>query len=1690
MEKTMQKHVDMFGWSSPLRHLRTQLCLLTFSLSCLLGSAQAATLLDTITSRDVTKENKGSIGLGEFGDQTDLSTGVTIFRSTDVDLPTNSRLRIQIGRKFDLTSVHRQLSGGEDFMYEGSVDPTQYRKQVFGGGWELDIPAIRGVFDLRYGWVSNTGQVGLGTSNRCSGGFAPPYLVSGQWPTYYTQIPARVYWGGTTISIPHLGEESLLSRISTRPKPNNAEVYTGTTRSEWMVSCLPSVTGAPGEGFKVRTPDGTTYYFDWMVVRRVPSISSEETVSLSYTYDGDRIGVIGGTNQSKTMVPRGEYALYASKVEDRFGNWLKYEYDPANPHRLMAIRSNDGVSLSLTYEHSQIKTMTSGSRTWTYVYNRPSAPTYNDRATLTSFVLPDQSRWQYGYQGGIHFHGSEGKEMWRGCNLKVQGMTSAVAPDPNRVFTFNVTHPSGATGAFKFRNIVHGTNRTPGQCFAANSSASANIKDAVMAYVTPSLYEKSISGPGLSTQSWTLSFSPSWSWQAACETGACANSSETRVNGPDGVLKRYTFGNDYGSNAGQLLRVQVESAGIVRSQTTNTYISSSEGQSFADSYGIDPHPGNNPFASKIRPLIATRITQDSTSFDTSVDTCGSATTYCFDVFGRSTRLVSGNTLGSSRTQTTEFHDDLNHWVLGQTKRELSSDSTVVSQVDYNAQALPWKVFQFGKLDSTMTYHPDGNLASVTDGRGNETSLTNWKRGTPQLIKYPATVEAPTGATRMATVDDNGFIVDVVDELGAKTCYGYDAMGRNSSITYPSEAVLGVCDASRWLPAALSFVQVQTDEHGLAPGHWRSSRYEGNKHVNTYFDALLRPVLEEVLDYSDIGNTLSQVVKRYDSSGRLRFESYPQRAVGDFQGVSEGIHTFYDALDRVVKVEQNSEQNVLSTVTEYLDGLRTRVTNPRGAKTITAFMAWGQPTYEYPISNIYPEGKIVSIERHAIFGWPLVVRQRSADYSLQQTRRYVYDGNAQLCKTIEPESGVTVRGYDAAGNLSWSASGLSQERFWSTTNCDYDAAYASGRTVLRSYDARNRLSTLKFPDGIGNQSWRYERDGLPAEVSAYNRAGDSLPVVNRYTYNHRRLLTSEFVEQPASYSWRIGYDYDGLGNQRWQSYPTGLVLDFAPNALGQATQVRDLQNSVFASSVSYHPNGALKQFTYGNGLVYSMTQNARQLPFEVKSGGIQYDRYGYDPNGNIDHIHDLSQGLGYSPRSRTMLYDNLDRLTGVRAGVFGGTDNWHRFSFDELDNMKSWKLTGVKDFADYSYDAQNRLTGIRNSQGVLQVSMSYDEQGNLARKDGQFFGFDYGNRLRSAASGAERYRYDGLGRRVQSDRADGTQSLWMYTNSGQMVFSWDGGDHQQTHENIYLANKLIASVDHNWPSNTVIATKYHHTDALGSTVVSTGTSGQILVRNDYEPFGSVISKPNFSGPGFAGHIMDGTAQTYMQQRYYDHSIGRFLSSDPIATNSNTGGNFNRYGYANNNPYKYLDPDGRWSEPTNTADRPYSELEWTIGYIPPEEGDPEDLLGTVVAIGREKEPEAPARGMVRNPAWGQYSDLQADYYRKERQRRDFILISEPARMGIACALGGCRLLANTWGKGTWGKNNALNNSGKKFGTLGAAEKRISALSKLLEPIEIPTDAEILKIQSERSTAREWWNFAQTMVGYTTKLSEPEK
>jgi RHS repeat-associated protein len=209
-------------------------------------------------------------------------------------------------------------------------------------------------------------------------------------------------------------------------------------------------------------------------------------------------------------------------------------------------------------------------------------------------------------------------------------------------------------------------------------------------------------------------------------------------------------------------------------------------------------------------------------------------------------------------------------------------------------------------------------------------------------------------------------------------------------------------------------------------------------------------------------------------------------------------------------------------------------------------------------------------------------------------------------------------------------------------------------------------------------------------------------------------------------------------------------------------------------------------------------------------------------------------------------------------------------------------------------------------GAAQTTFDFDVQGNLANKNGQAYVFSQDNRLREVTN-KEYYRYDSQGRRILSFAPGLPNMFFFYTHDGRMVYETDGRRGKLI-DYVYFAGSLVATREKSTADNSVVV-KYQHTDALGTPVAQTGANRAVLERSEYEPYGRLMDRPIDDRIGFTGHMQDTqTGLTYMQQRYYDPVAGVFLSADPVAVRS-AGDNFHRYRYANNNPYRYVDPDGR-------------------------------------------------------------------------------------------------------------------------------------------------------------------------------------
>jgi len=116
--------------------------------------------------------------------------------------------------------------------------------------------------------------------------------------------------------------------------------------------------------------------------------------------------------------------------------------------------------------------------------------------------------------------------------------------------------------------------------------------------------------------------------------------------------------------------------------------------------------------------------------------------------------------------------------------------------------------------------------------------------------------------------------------------------------------------------------------------------------------------------------------------------------------------------------------------------------------------------------------------------------------------------------------------------------------------------------------------------------------------------------------------------------------------------------------------------------------------------------------------------------------------------------------------------------------------------------------------------------------------------------------------------------------------------------------------------------YVYADPQGTPLAEADASGNITARFEYTPYGVSVSSMGAApdGPGYTGHVNDpDTGLVYMQARYYDPSMGRFLSVDPVTPSSGNTFSFNRYDYANNNPINHADPDGRCSDADGSCGR---------------------------------------------------------------------------------------------------------------------------------------------------------------------------
>lgn len=863
---------------------------------------------------------------GMFGESVDMYTGSLGFSATDISLSGNSSLPVEVARSL-------AIGNRADYLYD----------DLPMADWNLELPRLSGVFMAATGWASPCTNDGSG---------APPIVnLDGRY--FY----ASQYWQGNRMIVPGRGSQDMMvAEANNLPRPAKGGPYPWLTADFTWFSCVPSRQNAAGEGFLALTPDGIRYTFDWQASFFEPAISQPSFANPS-------------------PAPRYRVELYASRVEDRFGNWVAYRYSNAAnaPVRLEEITASDGRHINFSYnERGHVQQISNGSQVWNYRYHYPDSFT----GTLVGVDLPDGSSWSIDAYALSHIDFQYDRSTGAGDIIRTCGYPGLMTNEPGGTGRF--VHPSGALGEFTVGVGLFGRSNVPMVCnnySQPNNDPNDDVAQYPLAYHGLVLRQKRLSGPGVDTAEWSYSYAGRISFAPGtgptCTSGdcslpvclddTCAGTSSTTVIGPEGSWTRYTYGNSYRYNEGKLLKVEDGDGPQAILQTTEQrYLWPLAGSQFAARLGNTQQPRTAGYTSEyLRPGVQSTISRDGATFSNTVT--------AFDALGRPLSTVASSSLGYQRSETRQYHDDHAHWVLGQTASRVNGETGVeVERTAFHPDtALPTEQYAFGALQMRLTYYTDGQVESVSDGNGNITIASDWRRGLPQVIGHA------DGHAELAAVDDLGRVIRTTDENGFSSTYAYDAMGRLAQRTYPTG------DSVAWNAVGRAFERVGSNEYGLEAGHWRLTENEGNRQRRVYFDAFWRPVVEESRDLANPQQTLTQVVRRYDRLGRQVFESYPTRSATDFRAVLPGTYTGYDVLGRVRSVAVDSEHGRLTTLTDYLDGLRRQVTNPRGFSVVESFQAWDVPGYDLPVRIDAPEGMSTLIIRD-VFGKPLEITRSGPD----------------------------------------------------------------------------------------------------------------------------------------------------------------------------------------------------------------------------------------------------------------------------------------------------------------------------------------------------------------------------------------------------------------------------------------------------------------------------------------------------------------------------------------------------------------------------------------------------------------------------------------------------------------------------------------------------------------------------------------
>ncbi|MCM1368220.1 MAG: polymorphic toxin-type HINT domain-containing protein [Roseburia sp.] len=435
---------------------------------------------------------------------------------------------------------------------------------------------------------------------------------------------------------------------------------------------------------------------------------------------------------------------------------------------------------------------------------------------------------------------------------------------------------------------------------------------------------------------------------------------------------------------------------------------------------------------------------------------------------------------------------------------------------------------------------------------------------------------------------------------------------------------------------------------------------------------------------------------------------------------------------------------------------------------------------------------------------------------------------------------------------------------------------TGETHTFEYDKQQRMTAEGYMRSGVEITSRNEYDGKDNVVSAtLNIGGESLS----YSYGYDNSLEPKIKSTVMPNGIRSAVEYDKLG----RNYENVVSDETGKTLLRSYTYYLKYGDHTtnFLSSVRYGVNGALDEhtkFTYDeNGNILTVSENGRlsvryaydDLDRLVREDNVLLGKtylYSYDNNGNILTKTECAYTLGDHPQGET-----------------------HEYAY----SIGKWKdlLLGF-DGETCEYDPFGNATKYRNH------SLTYSHCGNLRTFDGISFDYDAsGKRVRKTVNGVSvEYINDG-GTLVR--QTDGNRAIdFFYDKSGLASIRINGTSY-------FIRKNPSGDVTHIYDMTGALKARYVY-DAWGNHKV---------LNADGTEDDDLNSVGNVNPIRYRGYYYDTeTGLYYLNSRYYDAEVGRFINADSISNVKECAediGGLNLFAYCFNNPVNAIDADGELS-----------------------------------------------------------------------------------------------------------------------------------------------------------------------------------